>query len=96
LQGTPSNNTQEANVGGNKGKGKVDQTYEIEKTSLKKQFVVNASLIGKGQNILIHLFCSPLRYIIGMSITVWSIQDILQMSCDADPPSLLGAVDIQV
>jgi hypothetical protein len=26
LQGTSSTNTQEANVGGNKGKGKVDQT----------------------------------------------------------------------
>jgi hypothetical protein len=47
LQGTPSNNTQEVNAGGNKGKGKVNQICEIEKTAPKKQYVVNASLIRK-------------------------------------------------
>jgi len=45
LQGTTSNNTQEANVGSNKGKGKVGQS--IKNTTLKKQSTVNASLTRK-------------------------------------------------
>jgi hypothetical protein len=47
LQGTSSRNTQEANVGGNKGKGNLGQNTKTEKITPKKQSVFNVSLIGK-------------------------------------------------